>query len=77
MTGDILLRAWWGGFDVLLYFGPDTVLPRAVELAGSPEATPEQASRALRVLEDAVERWDEALGPEIREGDEGGGHPAP
>ena len=65
---DILLRTqWWGGSDVLLMFGPDVVLPRAVELAGSPEATPEEAREALRVLETAVERWDEVLGPEIRE----------
>ena len=67
LTVDILLRAWWGGSDVLLMFGPDVVLPRAVELAGSPEATAEQAREALRVLERAVERWDGELGPEIRE----------
>ena len=67
LTVDILLRAWWGGSDVLLMFGPDMVLPRAVEMARSPEATPYEARQALRVLEDAVERWDETLGPEIRE----------
>ena len=67
LTVDILLRALWGGSDVLLMFGPDMVLPRAVEMARSPEATPYEARQALRVLEDAVERWDETLGPEIRE----------
>lgn len=67
LTVDILLRAWGGGVDVLLLFGPDVVLPRAVELAGSPEATAKEAQGALHVLENAVERWDEELGPEIRE----------
>ena len=69
LTVDILLRAeaLWGGIDLVLCFGPDAVLPRAVELAGSPEATPREAWGALGVLENAVERWDESLGPEIRE----------
>ena len=65
LTVDILLRAW--GVDVLLLFGPDVVLPRAVELAGSPEATAKEARGALHVLEIAIQRWGEELGPEIRE----------
>lgn len=68
LTADILMRTQWGSGarEGLLYFGP-SVLPGVVELARSPEATPDEAWGALRVLEDAVERWDEALGPEIRE----------
>ena len=66
-TVDILMRTQWGSEsrEALLYFGPG-VLPGVVELARSPKADPYEVREALRVLEHAVERWDEGLGPEIR-----------
>lgn len=68
MTAGILTRTQWGSgaLEGLLYLGQG-VLPGVVELARSPEATPDEAWGALRVLETAVARWDGALGSEIRE----------
>ena len=69
LTIDVLMRRAWAGngpVDAVLHFGPD-VLPRVVELAGSPEATAREATGALYTLQRAAERWDAALGPEIRE----------
>ena len=67
LTIDILMRTQWGSgaLEGLLYFGP-SVLPGVVDLGRSPEATPDEAWGALRVLKAAVERWDGELGPEIR-----------
>lgn len=69
LTTDVLMRLAWAGngpVDAVLHFGSD-VLPRVVELAGSPEATAREATGALYTLQRAVERWSAALGPEIRE----------
>ena len=69
LTIDVLMRLAWAGngpVDAVLHFGPD-VLPRVVELAGSPEATAREANGALYTLQRAAERWGAALRPEIRE----------
>ena len=69
LTIDVLTRSLWGSYpavEALLHFGP-SVLPGVVELAMSPEATPYQANGAMFALGKAVERWDQELGPEIRE----------
>ena len=69
LTIDVLTRSLWGSYpavEALLHFGP-SVLPGVVELAMSPEATPYQADGAMFALGKAVERWDQELGPEIRE----------
>ncbi|MCE2398755.1 MAG: hypothetical protein J4F34_06955 [Gemmatimonadetes bacterium] len=68
LTIDVLTRTLYTGNaakDGLLYFGP-SVLPGVVDLAMSPEATPNEATGAMSALKAAVERWDGELGPEIR-----------
>ncbi|MDE2761171.1 MAG: hypothetical protein OXQ94_13245 [Gemmatimonadota bacterium] len=57
LTIDVLTRmAWVGRTDALLHFGPG-VLPGAAALAVSPEATPDEAEGAMRVLWFALKRW--------------------
>ena len=70
LTADVLMRS--AGVSnaatyALLDFGPG-VLPRVARLAASPEATPDEANGAMRVLFFALERWQaEQLAPDIRE----------
>ena len=69
LTIDVLTRSLYGSYpavEALLNFG-HSVIPDVVDLATSPEATPEEASGAMSALREAVAWWGPELGPENRE----------